>query len=59
MTNAALEAQLWEKVQRAYANSRCYRAGDDPEYAAALAEFDRVANPRSNVIQFRPFRWRP
>ena len=60
MTSTALEAQLWEKVQRAYAKSRCYRAGDDPEYAAALAEFDRVANAllASNVIQFRPFRGR-
>jgi hypothetical protein len=58
MSNTALESQLWEKVQRAYAKSRCYRAGDDPEYAKALAEFDRVANARSasNVIQFRPFR---
>ena len=53
MTSTALEAQLWENVQRAYAKSRCYRAGDDPEYAAALAEFDRVANPASNVIPFR------
>jgi hypothetical protein len=58
MSNTALEAQLWEKVQRAYAKSRCYRAGDDPEYAKALAEYDRVANgqPVSNVVQFRPFR---
>jgi hypothetical protein len=60
MSNAALEAQLWENVQRAYAKSRCYRAGDDPDYAKALAEFDRVANarPASNVIQFLPFRGR-
>ena len=60
MSNTALEAQLWEKVQRAYAKSRCYRAGDDPEYASALAEFDRVANPPpvSNVVQFLPFRGR-
>jgi hypothetical protein len=58
MSNTALEAQLWEKVQRAYAKSRCYRAGDAPEFARALAEFDRVANarPATNVIQFRPFR---
>jgi hypothetical protein len=57
MSNTALETLLWEKVQRAYAKSRCYRAGDDPEYAKALAEFDRVANaaPPSNVIQFLPF----
>jgi hypothetical protein len=50
------ESKLWQDVQRAYAKSRCYRAGDDPEYARALAEFDRVANPRpaNNVIPFRP-----
>jgi hypothetical protein len=55
MSNAATESQLWEKVQQAYAKSRCYRAGDDPEYARALAEFDLVANPRpaNNVIPFR------
>jgi hypothetical protein len=61
MSNTALETRLWENVQRAYAKSRCYRAGDDPEFAKALAEFDRVANARpaeSNVIQFRPFRGR-
>jgi hypothetical protein len=59
-SNTALESQLWEKVRQAYAKSRCYRAGDDPEYAKALAEFDRVANarPATNVIQFRPFRGR-
>jgi hypothetical protein len=58
MSNATMEAQLWENVQRAYAKSSCYRAGDDPDYAKALAEFDRVANssPATNVIQFRPFR---
>jgi hypothetical protein len=57
-STAALEIELWENVQRAYARSRCYRASDDPEYAKALAEFDRVANgnPASNVIQFLPFR---
>jgi hypothetical protein len=54
MSNTALETQLWEKVKRAYAASRHYRAGDDPEYAKALAEFDRVANPpASNIIPFR------
>jgi hypothetical protein len=60
MSNSALESQLWEAVQRAYARSSCYRAGDDPEYARALAEFDRVANPPpvSNVVQFLPFRRR-
>jgi hypothetical protein len=58
LNNTALEAQLWEKVKRAYAASRHYRAGDDPEYAKALAEFDRVANPQpaSNVIPFRKAR---
>jgi hypothetical protein len=57
MSNAALESHLWEKVQQAYARSQHYRAGDNPEYAKALAEFDRVANPpASNVIQFRPLR---
>ena len=58
MSNTVLETQLWKKVQQAYAKSRCYRAGDDPEYAKALAEFDLVANarPANNVIQFRPFR---
>jgi hypothetical protein len=55
MSNTALESQLWEKVQRAYAKSRCFRASDDPEYAKALAEYDRVANPppANNVIPFR------
>jgi hypothetical protein len=53
---ATLEAKLWENVQKAYAASRSYRAGDNPEYAMALAEFDRVANhpsPATNVIPFR------
>jgi hypothetical protein len=52
---ATLESQLWENVQKAYAASRSYRAGDNPEYAKALAEFDRVANPQpeTNVIPFR------
>jgi hypothetical protein len=55
MSNTAWEAELWEKVQRAYADSHCYRAGDNPEFARALAEFDRVANERqaSNVIPIR------
>lgn len=54
--NAALE-RLWENVQRAYAKSRSYRAGDNPEYAKALAEYDRAANsqPVNNVVQFLPF----
>jgi hypothetical protein len=58
VSNTALESQLWENVQRAYAKSRCYRAGDDPDYAKALAEYDSVANarPASNIIQFLPYR---
>jgi hypothetical protein len=36
------EADLWEKVQAAYAASRSYRAGDDPDYAKALAEYQRI-----------------
>jgi hypothetical protein len=50
----ASETQLWEEVQKAYALSRAYRAGDDPEYAKALAEYQRVAfgPPRTNVIPF-------
>jgi hypothetical protein len=52
---AALESRLWEKVQKAYAASRSYRAGDNPAFAKALAEFERVANPQpeTNVIPFR------
>jgi hypothetical protein len=55
MSNTALETQLWERVQAIYATSKFYRAGDNPEYAKALAEFDRVANPpaKTNVIPFR------
>jgi hypothetical protein len=58
MSNTALESQLWAKVQQAYARSRHYRAGDNPEYAKALAEFDRAANRQpapasSNVVPFR------
>jgi hypothetical protein len=55
MSNTALETQLWQRVQAIYATSRHYRAGDNPEYAKALAEYDRVANPSrsaTNVIQF-------
>ena len=57
--NSALE-RLWENVQRAYGRSRSYRAGDNPEYAKALAEYDRVANdrPASNIVQFQSFRGR-
>jgi hypothetical protein len=55
MSNAALETQLWEKVQRAYAKSKCYRAGDDPDFARALAEFERISDaPKAgNVVPFR------
>jgi hypothetical protein len=50
----SLEAQLWEKVQKAYAASRSYRAGDDPDYAKALAEYQFLVfgPPRTNVIPF-------
>jgi hypothetical protein len=47
---------LWAKVQAAYArSSQYYLAGDNPEYAKALAAFDRAANPvgAGNVLQFR------
>ena len=55
MSNTALEDQLWEKVQRAYAASRSYRAGNNPEFAKALAEYERVALkvPQTNVIPFK------
>ena len=50
----ALESRLWEKVQKAYAASRSYRAGNDPEYAKALAEYQRIVfGPlETNVIPF-------
>lgn len=53
--NAAQEQQLWQKVQRAYAKSRDYRAGDNAEYASALAAWERVANADnpSNVLPFK------
>jgi len=53
---STLEAKLWENVQKAYAASRSYRAGDNPEYAKALAEFDRVANPPNPITNVIPFR---
>jgi hypothetical protein len=56
MSNTALESQLWENVQRAYAKSRCYRAGDDPEYAKALAAWERVANSNSAPSNVLPFK---
>jgi hypothetical protein len=59
LTNSAPEGQqnleaLWANVQAKYRASRHYRAGNDPEYAKALAEFDRAANPpkASNIISF-------
>jgi hypothetical protein len=52
----ALETKLWENVQKAYAASQSYRAGDNPEYANALAEYDRVANPPRLVTNIIPFR---
>ncbi len=53
-----LEAHLWEKVQKAYAMSAAYRAGDDPDYAKALAEYQRIVFdlPESNVIPFPSWR---
>ena len=54
-----LEAELWKNVQRTYRNARSYRAGDNPEYAKALAAWERVAFPSdppsnvpSNVLPF-------
>jgi hypothetical protein len=56
IASQTLEAQLWEKVQRAYAKSRDYRAGNNPEYAKALAAWERVAlaaDQPSNVLPFK------
>ena len=53
----AHEQQLWQDVQRAYAKSLDYRAGDNPEYAKALAAWERVAladERPQNVLPFRP-----
>jgi hypothetical protein len=55
-SKTARDSKLWELVQSAYAKSKSYRAGDDPEFARALAEFYRISNPpkrASNVIVFR------
>jgi hypothetical protein len=48
------EVDLWKKVQAAYAASPSYRAGDDPDYAKALAEYQRLVfgSPETNVIPF-------
>jgi hypothetical protein len=54
--SSALEQQLWEELQRAYANSSDYRAGNNPEYAKALAAWERVAlaaDQPSNVLPFK------
>jgi hypothetical protein len=50
-----LESQMWEKVQKAYAASKSYRAADDPDFAKALAEFEKIACvvAATNVIPFR------
>jgi hypothetical protein len=52
--NGTLDVQLWEKVKAAYAASTSYRAGDNPNYAKALAEYQRVVFglPQTNVIPF-------
>ena len=47
----ALEQRLWQEVQRAYAKSRGYRAGDNPEYAQAVAAWEWVANGPRNYLQ--------
>jgi hypothetical protein len=58
----ALEQKLWQEVQRAYAKSTSYRAGDNPEYARAYAAWERVAladeipvapDQPSNVLPFK------
>ena len=35
--------QLWQEVQRAHAKSTGNRAADNPEYAKAIAAWERVA----------------
>ena len=59
--SSALEQKLWQDVQCAYAKSRDYRAGNNPEYAKALAAWERVAlatDQPSNVLPFkRPGGW--
>lgn len=37
------EQDLWQEVQRAYAVSRDYRAGDNPRFARAYAAWHRAA----------------
>jgi hypothetical protein len=55
MIGKSLETVLWEEVQRTYAASGSYRAGNNPEFAKALAEYERVALkvPQTNVIPFK------
>ncbi len=50
----ALQTRLWQEVQKAYASSQSYRAGDDPDYAKALAEYQRLVfgSPGTKVIPF-------
>ena len=52
----ALQEQLWQNVQRAYAASRDYRAGNNPEYAKALAAWERVALAGDRTINVLPFK---
>jgi hypothetical protein len=54
--SSSLEQKLWQEVQRAYAKNRDYRAGNNPEYAKALAAWERVAlaaDQPSNVLPFK------
>jgi hypothetical protein len=64
---SSLEQKLWQDVQRAHAKLRCHRAGDDPEFARAYAEWERVAladeptlvaDQPGNVVPFRPSKGR-
>jgi hypothetical protein len=65
---STLEQKLWQEVQRAYAKNRDYRAGNNPEYARALAAWERVAlaadqptlvaDQPGNVVRFRPSKGR-
>jgi hypothetical protein len=50
------ESKLWQEVQLAYAASRDYRAGNNAEYAKALAAWAQFANADdrpSNVLPFK------
>ncbi len=54
-----LQAELWKNVQRVYAQSKAYRAADDPAYREALRRWDACFNgdaqppDRRNVLSFR------